>query len=42
MSSDEIESIAKENEQEPVEIQPGMPGADQAIDMSRETNGAQG
>jgi len=41
MSSDEIESIAKENEQEPVEIQPGMPGADQAIDMSRETNGAQ-
>ena len=38
LTDDEIAQIEKENEAEPVEIQPGMPGSDQAAALSRETN----
>ena len=31
LTNDEIELIAKENKDDPVAIQPGMPGADQVI-----------
>ena len=31
LSDDEIQQIAKDNKKEPVEIQPGMPGAEQVI-----------
>jgi hypothetical protein len=40
LTDDEIEQIEKENEAEPVEIQPGMPGSVQAAALSRETNAA--
>ena len=38
MTDDEIKQIEKDNEKDPVEIQPGMPGSDQAAALSRETN----
>ena len=37
MTDEEIETIEKENEEDAPEIQPGMPGADQAAMLSRET-----
>ncbi len=40
LTDDEIAQIEKENEQDPVEIQPGMPGSEQAAALSRETNAA--
>ena len=40
MTDDEIEAIAKENEAEPTEEQPGAPGSVQAAALSRETNAA--
>jgi hypothetical protein len=40
MTDDEIKQIEKDNEKDPVEIQPGMPGSDQAAALSRETNAA--
>jgi len=42
LTDDEIKQIEKENEQDPVEIQPGMPGSEQAAALSRETNAAPG
>ena len=38
LSDAEIKQIEKENEKDPVEIQPGMPGSEQAAALSRETN----
>jgi hypothetical protein len=38
LTDDQIKQIEKENEQDPVEIQPGMPGSEQAAALSRETN----
>ena len=40
LTDDEIAQIEKENETDPVEIQPGMPGSEQAAALSRETNAA--
>jgi hypothetical protein len=42
LTDDEIEQIEKENQTDPVEIQPGMPGSEQAAALSRETNAAPG
>ena len=42
LSDDEIKQIEKENETDQVEIQPGMPGSEQAAALSRETNAATG
>ena len=42
MTDDEIEAIARENEAEPTEEQPGAPGSVQAAALSRETNAAPG
>jgi hypothetical protein len=42
LSDDEIKQIEKENETDQVEIQPGMPGSEQAAALSRETNTAPG
>jgi len=42
LTDDEIAQIEKENETDPVEIQPGMPGSEQAAALSRETNAASG
>ena len=40
LTDDEIEQIEKENQSDPGEIQPGMPGSVQAAALSRETNAA--
>ena len=40
MTDDEIKAIAKENEAETTEEQPGAPGSVQAAALSRETNAA--
>jgi hypothetical protein len=40
LTDDEIKQIEKENEKDPVEIQPGMPGSEQAAALSRENNAA--
>ena len=42
MTDEEIAQIEKENEEDPVEIQPGMPGSEQAAALSRETSAAPG
>jgi len=42
LSEAEIEQIEKENQSDPGEIQPGMPGSVQAAALSRETNAAPG
>lgn len=36
LTDQEIEQIEKENEEDPPELQPGMPGSDQAMALSRE------
>jgi hypothetical protein len=38
LTDDEIKQIENDNEKDPVEIQPGMPGSDQAAALSREVN----
>ena len=42
LTKDEIEQIEQEIEADPPEIQPGMPGSEQAAALSRETLGNQG
>lgn len=38
LTDDQIEQIEKENEEEPPQIQAGMPGSEQAMALSRETD----
>lgn len=38
LTDEDIEQIEKENEEDPPEMAPGMPGSDQAMALSRETN----
>ena len=38
LTDDEIKTIEKDNEKDPPEMAPGMPGSDQAMALSRETN----
>jgi hypothetical protein len=43
LSDEEIKAIEKENEEDPLDLQPGMPGSEQAAALSREnTNTDQG
>jgi len=41
LTDKEVEQIAKQNEDDPMELQPGMPGADQAIAMDNQDQQAQ-
>jgi hypothetical protein len=37
LTTDEVKDIEKQNEQDPPEVQPGMPGAEQIMTLSKET-----